>query len=307
MLLALNPPNHDFLARWRLEPGIARDISYAGSARSPLGRVVIRGIETASGRHRLVRRAADYSQAMAGGRDFWCVMMDRFGLRLDLVGGRFSDIPASGPLVLVANHPFGILDGLVMGHILSSTRRGGFRIMAHRVFQRSDMLDRIILPIDFDGTPCARAANLQTRAEAVRHLREGGAVGVFPGGTVATAPHPFGQPMDPVWRGFTARMIQRAGATVVPVWFEGGNSRLFQMASHLSYTLRMALLIREFKARVDRPVRLAIGQPILPSALPQGPATEVMDFLRCKTYELAPTPCDPARLGHEFEDRYRKR
>ncbi len=292
--------------RKRLPRGRAQDISYAGSAASPLGRAVIRGIENATGRTGLLRRAAGYEEELALGRDFWRVMLERFGLRLDLLRGSFNNIPTQGPLVVVANHPFGILDGLVLGHILSATRRGDFRIMAHQVFSRAQILASVILPIDFGETRAAQATNLATRVEAVRYLRDGGAVGVFPGGTVATAARPFGQPLDPVWRGFSARMIRKSGATVVPIWFDGANSRLFQLSSHLSYTLRMALLVREFGARVDRPVRLAIGQPIAPADLPDAPATEVMDFLRRKTYELSPIPLDPAALGHEFEERYRR-
>lgn len=285
--------------------GSARDVSYASAARSRLGRIVIHSIENASGRGQLLRRAAGYEEQVALGQDFWRVMLERYGLRLELVGGTFANLPAQGPLVVVANHPFGILDGLVMGHILSAIRPAGFRIMAHRVFRRSDALARVILPIDFSGTREAQQANIATRADAIAHLRGGGAVGIFPGGTVATAAQPLGRPLDPAWRGFTARMIQRTGATVVPIWFDGANSRLFQLASHLSYTLRMALLIREFGARVDTSVRLAIGQPIGPNALPQTRATEVMDFLRRKTYELSPNALDLAELGHEFEAHYR--
>lgn len=294
--------------RWRSSraTGIARDISYAGSAGSNIARLVIRGIENATGRARLIRRAANYQAEIDAGQDFWRLMMERYRLRLDLTGGNFGNIPSQGPLVVVANHPFGILDGLVLGHILSATRRGDFRIMAHRVFRRAEALNRIILPIDFDGTSEAQAANLATRAEAIRYLRAGGAVGIFPGGTVSTAARPFARPMDPLWRGFTARMIQRAGATVVPIWFDGANSQLFQLASRTSQTLRMALLVHEFGARVDRPVRLAIGQPIAPGTLPNGPATEVMDFLRRKTYELSPIPLDASERGHEFEGRYRR-
>ena len=73
--------------------------------------------------------------------------------------------------------------------------------------------------------------------------------------------------MDPSWRRFTARLIAKSGATVVPVFFEGHNSRLFQLASHLHYTLRMALLVNEFKARVGEPVRVVIGRPLDPAEL----------------------------------------
>lgn len=289
-------------------PAVARDVSYAHAAGSAPARALIRAVEAATGRGALIRRATGYEAEVAAGADFWRVMMERFGIRLEVVRGSLGAIPDTGPLILVANHPFGILDGLVMGHILSGVRRGDFRILAHQVFGRSEDLRRAVLPIDFAATPEATAVNLRSRAEAVSHLRRGGAVGIFPGGTVSTAARVTGQPMDPAWRGFTARMIARSGASVVPVWFEGQNSRLFQIASHLSPTLRVALLLREFKARLDRPVRLAIGEPIPASALKchGADAKLTMDFLRRATYELSPKSLDAGLMGHEFEAHHKR-
>lgn len=287
---------------------VTREVTYAHSARTPAGRAFIRLMENATGRLHLMRRAAGYDEEVAQGRDFWRVMMERFGLRLDVLSGSLGAIPSEGPLVVVANHPYGILDGLVMGHVLSALRGGDFRIMAHGVFRKAEAVNRVLLPIDFSGTAEAQETNLRTRAEAISYLKQGGAIGIFPGGTVSTAAKPFETPMDPVWRGFTARMIARSGATVVPIWFEGQNSRLFQVSSHLHYTLRMALLIREFRKRADTPVRLAVGAPIPAEELraQAQDGKQMMDFLRRKTYELSVKPLDPARLGFEFEENYRR-
>ena len=286
---------------------IARDISYASSAASRAGQTLIRVVENVTGRPRLIRRAAGYEDEVAAGRDFWEVMVERYGLRLELISGSLADIPREGPLVVIANHPFGILDGLVLGHVLARSR-GDFRILAHRVFRRAEALNRVILPLSFDETKEAQRLNIETRATALQYLGAGGAIGIFPGGTVATAAQPFGPPLDPVWRSFTAKLVARSRATVVPVYFDGHNSRLFQLASHLNYNLRMALLIREFGARVDAPVRLAVGDPIPAAALRPlaGDAKAMMDFLRAATYRLSPRPMDPRRLGHEFEARHRR-
>ncbi len=288
-----------------ISSGVARDISYAASASTPLGRAVIRCTENLSGRPGLIRRATGYAEEVAEGRNFWQVMVERYGLSLDVAGGSLADIPRDGPLVMIANHPYGILDGLMMGYLLSAVR-GDFRILAHKVFAASRDLDRVILPVSFDGTPEARRANVAMRGEALRYLRAGGAVGVFPGGTVSTGSRPFAPAMDPVWRGFTAKMIARSGATVVPIYFDGTNSRLFQLASHLHCTLRMALLIKEFRARLDRPVRLVVGTPIEPEAMAAraGDSRAMMDFLRCRTYALSPSPLKSLAYGFEFETRY---
>src|SRR6056297_3062571 len=201
---------------------IARDISYAQSARTRGGRAMIRTMENLTGRVALIQRAAGYERDIAMGRDFWQVIVERYGLTLDVVGGHLDNVPREGPLVMIANHPYGILDGLMLGHILARTR-GDFRILAHQVFRRAQELNRVILPITFDETKEAMRQNIQTRKESLHYLGEGGAIGVFPGGTVATAARPFGRPMEPGWRGFTAKMVSRSGAAVVPVFFEGHN------------------------------------------------------------------------------------
>jgi len=291
-----------------MQQDVARDISYASSANSRTAAAVIRMMENATGRLALIRRAAGYEAEIARGRSFWDVLPERYGLSLDVIGGRLEDIPASGPLVLIANHPYGILDGLMMGHLLDRVR-GDFRILANAVFCRAEALNRVVLPISFDETKAAVTLNLETRAEALRYLGQGGAIGVFPGGTVSTSATAFSRPMDPGWRNFTAKMIARSGATVVPVFFDGHNSRLFQIASRVHYTLRLGLLIKEFRARVDEPVRVVIGKPIAPQDLAplRADPTRMMEFLRRATYDLSPHPLRAYDRGYEFEAKYKTR
>ena len=286
---------------------VARDISYAYSAQTKGGRAFIRTLENVTGRLNLIRRAAGYQDAVARGDDFWQVMVERYGLSLDVIVGSLANIPSEGPLVVVSNHPYGILDGLMMGHILSVTRNRNFRILANSVFRKAQDLDRVILPISFDENRDAVQENIETRKTALRYLAEGGAIGVFPGGTVSTSARPFSAPLDPAWRSFTAKMISKSGAQVVPIFFEGANSRLFQVASHLHVTLRMALLINEFKRRTDEPVRVVIGTPIEPDELRKYRSDQkaMMDFLRARTYALSPTPFEPA-YGFEFEAKHRR-
>ena len=290
----------------KLKASVARDVSYASSAQSRGGRAVIRTLENVTGRPRLIRRANGYDEDVAAGLDFWQVMVDRYGVKLNFKGGALSNIPKDGPLIVVANHPFGILDGLIFGHILSQVR-GDFRIIAHRVFRKAEDLNKIILPISFDGTREAMKTNTDTRKEAIRYLNDGGCIGIFPGGTVSTAVRPFGQPIDPVWRNFTARMIQKTDANVVPIFFEGSNSRLFQVASHLHFTLRMSLMIREFKKGIKKSVPMVIGEPLPRVEIDahSSDATELMAYLRRKTYELSPEPLEDISHGYEFEEQYR--
>jgi len=288
---------------------IARDLTYATSAKGAAGRTLIRVMENATGRIGLIKRAEGYADEVAAGQDFWRVITDRYGISVDVQSGALENIPAEGPLILVCNHPYGILDGLVLGRILSERRGDTFRILANQVFQKSQDLNRVILPVSFDETKAATKLNMQTRKDALVHLAQGGAIGIFPGGTVSTAARPFGAPVDPSWRTFTAKMIVKSNATVVPIYFEGHNSRLFQIASHLHYTLRMGLLMREFRAKIKAPVRVAIGAPISPAdiAARKTDPNAMMDFLRRATYALAQDSVDRNRPGYEFEAKYKGR
>jgi len=278
-----------------------REISYAITAKSRKGRVLIRSIENTTGRLRLIHRARGYDKDINENNSFWDVVARRYGLSLEVVSGALSNIPAEGPVVVISNHPYGILDGLMMGKIMS-TARAEFRIMAHKVFSKADEISDSILPINFDGTREAMAMNLKTRKDALNYLIGGGAVAVFPGGSVSSPQRMFSRPMDPEWGTFSSKMIQRSKATVVPVFFEGFNSRRFHMAGRMSRTLRTALLVNEFKRRINKPVKIAVGEPMSRAALDayaKDPRA-LMDFLRAATYELSNTPINTNEYGREF-------
>ena len=284
----------------------AQNISYASSAQTRAGRGLIRLMENATGRLDLIRRARGYEADVGAGGSFFSAMIERYGLSLEVLGGRLDLIPRAGPVIFVANHPYGILDGLMLGHVMSKVR-GDFRIIANTVFEHVPDLNEHLLPISFETGKEALARNLASRRSALAHLATGGAIGIFPGGTVSTGAALFSKPMDPSWRSFTARMIAKSRAQVVPIFFEGQTSRMFQIASHLHSTLRMGLLIKEFRDRVDMPVRLAIGAPIGRDVLEPlaGDAKAMMDFLRKATYELASKPLVTSELGFDFEQHNR--
>ncbi len=285
---------------------IARDISYSHSAKTRSGRTIIRLLENSTGRLQLIKRAQGYERDVADGKSFWSVIAKRYGLSLDLISGSLDMISKSGPLILIANHPYGILDGLMMGHILAE-HRGDFKILAHQIFRKAEDLNKVILPIRFDETKEAIRQNIEVRKTALDYLANDGAIGIFPGGTVSTSAGPFTFPMDPAWRTFTARMISKSNAIVLPLFFDGHTSRLFQIASHLHYTLRMGLLLKEFKKRVDTTVRIAVGNPIgrdILNPLASDP-TALIAYLREATYSLSPDGLDTQALGFEFEDHHK--
>jgi putative hemolysin len=277
--------------------------TYSQTSQPLARRLLISGIENFTARLSLIDRMRRYEDEgkMSTEPNIWKSIMECYGISLKLVNSTLSDIPKTGPLILVANHPYGILDSTVMGYILSSTRPQ-FRIIAHQIFMTSPQIRPFLLPIDFAGTKQALIANAKTRKDAVHDLLKGSAIGIFPGGTVSTSAKLFSRPMDPRWRTFTARLILKSGATVIPIYFDGANSRLFQLASHAHSILRVSLLLREFEKRLDKSVRVVIGEPIAHSDIRANADNthELMDMLRRRTYELAPKPLNSFEYGYDF-------
>jgi len=196
-------------------------------------------------------------------------------------------VPKTGPVVFVANHPYGVLDGIVMAWLVNKVR-SDFVVLTHIVLTRAPEAAPFILPVDFSGAKEAEQTNLASRAAARAQLARGGAVVVFPAGAISTTPDKFGlkPAVDGRWQPFVSQLVQRSRATVVPIWFGGQNSRLFQIASHVSQTLRLSLIFHEVKARIGATLPVGIGTPI--------PFASIARFMSSNIAVL-PTPI-PTRL-----------
>ena len=285
---------------------VNHDLSYAHSAQSRSGRTIIRFLENATGRSALLSRSPNLRTNMHSIQNFWHSIMEGYGVTIDIMQGELGDIPVDQPIIVVANHPYGILDGLVMGSVLAQSG-ANFKIIANDIFNKAQEISDKILPISFKNNRDAISLNLKTRKNALTHLSRGGVIGIFPGGTVSTSSKLFSQPADPAWRSFTAKMIFKSNALVVPIFFDGNTSRIFQLASHLHPTLRAGLLLREFKLRLDKPVRIVIGKPIPRCRMDffKNDSRKMMDFLRLETYKLSPNKNQTFEYGYEFEHKHR--
>ncbi|MEO1029304.1 MAG: glycerol acyltransferase, partial [Pseudomonadota bacterium] len=146
-----------------------------------------------------------------------------------------------------------------------------------------------LLPVDFGGTKEAMKTNIETRATSISHLKDGGCIIIFPAGGISTAKRPFTTALDDEWKPFTAKLISASAASVTPIFFEGQNSNLFQVASHISLSLRLSLVFREVKRRMGTTVPVHIGKTLTQDDLATaGKRAELMMFLRRQTYGLAP-------------------
>ncbi len=261
--------------------------SYSSPGDPRLKRLVIRFIEKTTGQPYLKWLYEDNRANPMPGETFWAAAVRRLELKLVCNEDALAQWPKSGPLVIVANHPFGVLDGLTISHLTAKVRPD-FRILTNNVLNRADEIREHLLPIDFDETKEALETNLKSRAVAKAHLQAGGCLIVFPAGGVATAPRFWSnKAVDPEWKNFAAKLIVQGKAPVVPVYFAGQNSRLFQLVSHVSLTLRLSLLFKEVHDRIGSEVFLRIGDVIPYERLAELDRAALMDHLREVTYALA--------------------
>jgi putative hemolysin len=237
--------------------------SYAGDDDPFWWRTTIRLVERATGQARLERMYHECRRQMAPGESFWAAAMKKLAIDMQYDAGKLAAAPRTGPLLFVSNHPFGVLDGIALCSLVQ-TVRPDFRVLTNAVLLKAPEIRDFVLPIDLSGDPASREANARARVEARAFLEQGGALVLFPSGVVSTSPDRWGaQPaIDPPWQPFVARMVHGARCPVMPVHFPGQNSRLFQIASHVSQTVRLALLFHEVRRRIGTPMPIRVGDAI---------------------------------------------
>ena len=227
-------------------------------------------------------------QSIAGpqAEDFYGRVLRAMEIETVVDPADLARIPRTGPLVVVANHPFGGIEGALLGALLRAVRPD-VKLMANFLLKVvPELREDLILVDPFDRDVSARV-NRQPLKECVRWLRGGGALGVFPAGAVSHLHVRRGGVSDPEWSPTIARLIQMTGATVLPVFFRGANSALFQLLGLIHPRLRTGLLPRVLMNKRNRKLEVRIGHAIpfqrLEGLTDHG---KLMDYLRLRTYHL---------------------
>lgn len=201
-----------------------------------------------------------------------------------------AHLPAEGPAVVVCNHPFGAVEGLVLA-ALAAARRPDLRILANRLLCRVPELQDLVIPVEVFGGPGAARLNAAALRRAGAWLGAGGAVALFPAGEVAHLQPGRWLVTDPPWQPGAARLVRASGAPAVPVFFPGGNGALFQGAGLLHPGLRTALLPRELLNKRGRRIEVRIGAPVPAAVLARfEDDRKLLEHLRLRTYALGARP-----------------
>jgi len=239
-----------------------RRLSYAGTFTNPFKAGTIRMIEWVTAKVTLLRLIRDFERSGAPfGSPFWPKALRQMGIRIDTPPEEVAHIPATGPVVVVANHPHGLVDGMVLAELVNRVRPD-FKILTRSLLTGIPEVEEFMIPVPFPHEENARELGLEMRTLSMEHLKNGGVIILFPAGKVAMSEGFWGPVVEAEWNVFTHKMIQRSGATILPVHFTGQNSRMFQIANQLSDTLRQGLLLYEIKRALFKPQRPFIGAPI---------------------------------------------
>lgn len=205
------------------------------------------------------------------------------------VAGDLEAIPQSGPLIVVANHPTGALDGLMLSSLLARRRRD-VKILANHWLAHVEPLRDELLLVDAFGD--GRQRNRRPMRDAVRWLRDGGALCVFPAGAVSHFRPSLLSIADPAWHDAIGRLVRMTEAAVVPCFIGGRNSVIFQAAGALHPWLRTALLPCELLRRRKTRMVIHVGRPIASGSLASAGDTEITQRLRAIVHDL------PAAVVH---------
>ena len=266
------------------DPG---DLSYANSFPDFWRRNFIKTIELLTARPYLLYKMRKWEKNQNKPDDFWESVLEEMNIKLQLTKEGMARIPKTGPLVVVSNHPQGLVDGIMMARLLSQVR-DDYQILTRALLVGVEKVEKYLLPVSFPHEENAIKNNVNMRKKAISSLRDGHCIALFPAGTVATSKTFFGPITEPSWMPFTAKMILQTGAQVVPIYYDGSNTRMFQIANCISPLFRQSLLLYEIRAGFNKVQRPEIGEPIDPAKIAefQKDTPGLMEFLRAETLKL---------------------
>lgn len=266
------------------------DFSYASKSEHNFAqRLIIKTIERLTGKKKLEKLYKSYSLNSENPRTFWTDILDEMEINIINKSTYPLFIPKKGSLLIIANHPFGIIDGLILCSLVSKVR-GDFKIMTHETLQFLPQLQQFILPVDFKGqTKDTKILNIQTAKKAREYLINNGVVIIFPSGGVSIANDLKSDAVDDEWKLFPAKLIHQTKTNVLPIYFDGKNGLLFHLfASKIkNQTLKYSTYIHETRKKIGKDISIYPGKIITYQMIEKfNDRAELTNFLKETTYNL---------------------
>jgi len=263
------------------------DLTYANRSLPYSQRMVIQSIESFTGKLTLKKLAEQWIADKGKDGNFWKSVLDRLNITIDAPMADIAKIPTQGATIIVANHPHGLVDGFALAYLTSLIRKD-YKLMVRAFLARLSFMEDHLIPIKFPFEDNSARKNIVARNEALAAVKNGECVCLFPAGGIATSDTMMGPIIEPQWTPFLAKMALESKATIVPIYFDGENSRSFQIANKISPVLRQGLLLREIVKTRGKTFSPIIGDPIPYSELSSynNDRNAIVSMLRDKTLDL---------------------
>ncbi|ACU08336.1 Putative hemolysin [Flavobacteriaceae bacterium 3519-10] len=220
------------------------------------------------------------------GKDFFDSFVRERGLKYIVFEEDLAKVPKTGPFILVSNHPLGAIDGILMTKILTEIRPD-FKIMGNFLLEKIEPMKPYVIPVNpFENRKELRKSSTGMR-ETLKHLQNGGCVGIFPAGEVSNKNNTFNEIHDRAWEKPALKLIKMAKVPVLPMYFHAKNSRLFYQLAKLHPELQTLILPAEMMHKREKPIRIRIGKQVAVRVLEDHDSIEEMgEFLQNKIYML---------------------
>ncbi len=228
-----------------------------------------------------------YLDASEGKLNFYEAALEANGVSYEVSEEDLAKIPLEGPLFVVANHPYGAIDGIILGALLTRVRPD-VKLLVNELLGKMDRFRPYIFGVNVFGGNDSKKQNIRTMKQVFSWLESGGCIGTFPAGEVSHFSFEHLLVRDGDWNPNLHRLIHRTRATVLPVYFSGRNSNLFQMLGILHARFRTLMIGREYTRCLQKNYPVKIGKPILYNQLKKYESPkELMQFMRLSTYILS--------------------
>ncbi len=228
-----------------------------------------------------------YSEfAQYEGEEFTQALLKTFNIKYDIIDSQLNYIPQDGPFIIVSNHPFGGADGVVLFNVIASLRPD-FKILTNFILSHIPNLKNNFLPVNPFSDEGGGKSSISGLKAALLHVKNGGCLGIFPAGEVSTYYNGKKYSQDKEWGGSIIKLLSSVNVPIVPIYFDGENSKIFHFLGRIHPMLRTVRLMRELLNKIDTTVTMRIGKPVSISELNEfSNLNELASYLKNRCYAL---------------------